>query len=142
MKMRERDTFEDLFRSKLQQLEVDTGGSDWEQIVDRLPKKKVFLRMPTYAVTAIAAALLFLFVIGTFFIPSQKKNVLVEVDRKNIFRGSKNIESSVIKDAPSMVLAKVSEEPLTNRQKQVSNAFIGKDKEIVCSLFDKYDCRK
>jgi len=59
---------------------------------------------------------------------------LVEVDRKNIFRGSKNIESSVIKDAPSMVLAKVSEEPLTNRQKQVSNAFIGKDKEIVCSL--------
>ncbi|MBQ4161410.1 MAG: PorT family protein, partial [Parabacteroides sp.] len=113
---------------------VDTGGSDWEQIVDRLPKKKVFLRMPTYAVTAIAAALLFLFVIGTFFIPSQKKNVLVEVDRKNIFRGSKNIESSVIKDAPSMVLAKVSEEPLTNRQKQVSNAFIGKDKEIVCSL--------
>ncbi|MBR2497595.1 MAG: PorT family protein [Parabacteroides sp.] len=134
MKMRERDTFEDLFRSKLQQLEVDTGGSDWEQIVDRLPKKKVFLRMPTYAVTAIAAALLFLFVIGTFFIPSQKKNVLVEVDRKNIFRGSKNIESSVIKDAPSMVLAKVSEEPLTNRQKQVSNAFIGKDKEIVCSL--------
>lgn len=134
MKMRERDTFEDLFRSKLQQLEVDTGGSDWEQIVDRLPKKKVFLRMPTYAVTAIAAALLFLFIIGTFFIPSQKKNVLVEVDRKNIFRGSKNIESSVIKDAPSMVLAKVSEEPLTNRQKQVSNAFIGKDKEIVCSL--------
>lgn len=134
MKMRERDTFEDLFRSKLQQLEVDTGGSDWEQIVDRLPKKKVFLRMPTYAVTAIAAALLFLFVIGTFFIPSQKKNVLVEVDRKDIFRGSKNIESSVIKDAPSMVLAKVSEEPLTNRQKQVSNAFIGKDKEIVCSL--------
>lgn len=134
MKMRERDTFEDLFRSKLQQLEVDTGGNDWEQIVDRLPKKKVFLRMPTYAVTAIAAALLFLFVIGTFFIPSQKKNVLVEVDRKNIFRGSKNIESSVIKDAPNMVLAKVSEEPLTNRQKQVSNAFIGKDKEIVCSL--------
>lgn len=134
MKMRERDTFEDLFRSKLQQLEVDTGGSDWEQIVDRLPKKKVFLRMPTYAVTAIAAALLFLFVIGTFFIPSQKKNVLVEVDRKDIFRGSKNIESSVIKDAPNMVLAKVSEEPLTNRQKQVSNAFIGKDKEIVCSL--------
>lgn len=134
MKMRERDTFEDLFRSKLQQLEVDTGGSDWEQIVDRLPKKKVFLRMPTYAVTAIAAALLFLFVIGTFFIPSQKKNVLVEVDRKDIFRGSKNIESSVIKDAPNMVLAKISEEPLTNRQKQVSNAFIGKDKEIVCSL--------
>ena len=34
---KERDTFDDLFRSKLQDFEVDTMPGDWEAIADRLP---------------------------------------------------------------------------------------------------------
>ena len=36
---KERDTFDDLFRSKLQDFEVDTMPGDWEAIADRLPVK-------------------------------------------------------------------------------------------------------
>ena len=40
MKDKERDIFDDLFRSKLQDFEVDTMPGDWEAIADRLPVKK------------------------------------------------------------------------------------------------------
>ena len=36
---KERDTIDDLFRSKLQDFEVDTMPGDWEAIADRLPGK-------------------------------------------------------------------------------------------------------
>ena len=38
---KERDTFDDMFRSKLQDFEVDTMPGDWEAIADRLPNKDV-----------------------------------------------------------------------------------------------------
>ena len=40
MKDKERDIFDDLFRSKLQDFEADTMPGDWEAIADRLPVKK------------------------------------------------------------------------------------------------------
>lgn len=39
MKDKERDTLDDLFRSKLQDFEVDTTPEDWEAIASRLPGK-------------------------------------------------------------------------------------------------------
>lgn len=40
MKDKERDIFDDLFRSKLQDFEADTMPGDWEAIADRLPGLK------------------------------------------------------------------------------------------------------
>ena len=40
MKDKERDTFDDLFCSKLQDFEADTMPGDWEAIADRLAAKK------------------------------------------------------------------------------------------------------
>ena len=39
MKDKERDIFDDLFRSKLQDYDVDTMPGDCEAITDRLPVK-------------------------------------------------------------------------------------------------------
>ena len=40
MKDKERDIFDDLCRSKLQDFEADTMPGDWEAIADRLTVKK------------------------------------------------------------------------------------------------------
>ena len=40
MKDKERDIFDDLCRSKLQDFEADTMPGDWEAIADRLEVKK------------------------------------------------------------------------------------------------------
>ena len=55
MKDKERDIFDDLFRSKLQDFEADTMPGDWEAIADRLPVKKSstsslpFITFPVYS---------------------------------------------------------------------------------------------
>lgn len=58
MKDKERDIFDDLFRSKLQDFEVDTMPGDWEAIADRLPVKKSVSFRRLYA---IGLLLLFLY---------------------------------------------------------------------------------
>ena len=65
MKKKERDTFEELFQSKLMHLEVDTERDDWHLIAEHLPEKKISFRKYLYWGTSVAAAALLLFVIGT-----------------------------------------------------------------------------
>lgn len=59
MKDKERDIFDDLFRSKLQDFEADTMPGDWEAIADRLPVKKLSLSGGLYAIGGLL--LLFLY---------------------------------------------------------------------------------
>ena len=65
---KERDTFDDLFRSKLQDFEVDTMPGDWEAIADRLPVKAPVPFRRTLRYWA-AAAFVWLFIIkwGFYF---------------------------------------------------------------------------
>lgn len=61
MKEKERDTFDDLFRSKLQDFEADTMPGDWEAISERLPGKTPvvpFRRTLRYWAAAAVASLL------------------------------------------------------------------------------------
>lgn len=60
MENKERDTWDDLFRSKLQDFEADTLPEDWKAIADRLPGKRIvpFRRTVRYWVAAAVAALL------------------------------------------------------------------------------------
>lgn len=59
MKDKERDIFDDLFRSKLQNFEADTMPGDWEAIADRLPVKNLSLSGGLYAIGGLL--LLFLY---------------------------------------------------------------------------------
>lgn len=59
MKDKERDIFDDLFRSKLQNFEADTMPGDWEAIADRLPVKKSVPFRRLYAIGGLL--LLFLY---------------------------------------------------------------------------------
>lgn len=59
MENRERDTWDDLFRSKLQDFEADTLSEDWEAIAGRLSDKQIvpFRRTLRYWVAAAVVAL-------------------------------------------------------------------------------------
>lgn len=50
MKDKERDIFDDLCRSKLQDFEADTMPGDWEAIADRLAVKSLSLSVGLYAI--------------------------------------------------------------------------------------------
>lgn len=60
MKKEERDIFDDLVRSKLQQFEADTTPDDWEAIAGRLPHKAIPLRRrwPYWAAAAVVSLML------------------------------------------------------------------------------------
>lgn len=73
---KERDTFDDLFRSKLQDFEADTMPDDWEAIANRLPVKKSvpFRRVLRYWVAAAVISLLV--VTGGVYISNQDQGRL------------------------------------------------------------------
>lgn len=50
MKDKERDIFDDLCRSKLQDFEADTMPGDWEAIADRLTVKSLSLSGGLYVI--------------------------------------------------------------------------------------------
>ena len=71
---KERDTFDDLFRSKLQDFEVDTMPGDWEAIADRLPVKAPvpFRRTLRYWAAAAVVSLLMI-TSGVYLFKSENK---------------------------------------------------------------------
>ena len=69
MKDKERDSLDDLFRSKLYDLEADTSPEDWESIAGRLPdveRRPIFLRH-TFRYWAAAAVLALLISLGGIY---------------------------------------------------------------------------
>lgn len=67
MENRERDTWDDLFRSKLQDFEVDTLPEDWEAIADRLADKRIVPFRRTVRYWAAAAVVALLMVTGSIY---------------------------------------------------------------------------
>lgn len=70
MKDKERDSLDDLFRSKLYDLEADTSPEDWESIAGRLPdveRRPIFLRH-TFRYWAAAAVLALLISLGGIYL--------------------------------------------------------------------------
>lgn len=68
MKDKERDIFDDLCRSKLQDFEADTMPGDWEAIADRLPVKKSVPFRRTLRYWAAAAVISLLVVTGGVYV--------------------------------------------------------------------------
>lgn len=76
MKDKERDSLDDLFRSKLYDLEADTSPEDWESIAGRLPdveRRPIFLRQ-TFRYWAAAAVLALLISLGGIYLNKEMKN--------------------------------------------------------------------
>lgn len=76
MKDKERDSLDDLFRSKLYDLEADTSPEDWESIVGRLPdvgRRPILLRH-TFRYWAAAAVLALLISLGGIYLNKEMKN--------------------------------------------------------------------
>lgn len=79
MKDKERDSLDDLFRSKLYDLEADTSPEDWESIVGRLPdveRRPIFLRH-TFRYWAAAAVLALLISLGGIYLNKEMENEAV-----------------------------------------------------------------
>lgn len=75
MENRERDTWDDLFRSKLQDFEVDTLPEDWEAIADRLPDKRIVPFRRTVRYWAAAAVVALLMVTGSIYMYDRQGQV-------------------------------------------------------------------
>ena len=121
MKKKERDTFEELFQSKLMHLEVDTERDDWHLIAEHLPEKKISSRKYLYWGTSVAAAALLLFFIGTLFISLPVEDTLVEVNKKETLLDLESTVYSVIDDSSKTMLAVVSKQPIKNKEEKISN---------------------
>lgn len=79
MKDKERDSLDDLFRSKLYDLEADTSPEDWESIAGRLPdveRRPIFLRH-TFRYWAAAAVLALLISLGGIYLNKEMENEAV-----------------------------------------------------------------
>ena len=69
MEEKERDALDDLFRSKLQDFEVDTMPDDWDAIASRLPGKvSVPLRRKLYYWSAAAVISLLMITSGVYIL--------------------------------------------------------------------------
>lgn len=85
MKKQERDTFDDLFRSKLQNFEADTRSGDWEAISRRLPGKTPIVPFRrTLRYWAAAAVISLLVVSGGVYMfnPDKQQNPVADVIRE------------------------------------------------------------
>lgn len=80
MNNKERDAFDDLFRSKLQDFEADTTPGDWEAIADRLTVKKSVPFRRTLRYWAAAAVISLLMVTGGVYVLNEDQDRLPVAD--------------------------------------------------------------
>lgn len=80
MNNKERDAFDDLFRSKLLDFEADTTPGDWEAIADRLTVKKSVPFRRTLRYWAAAAVISLLMVTGGVYVLNEDQDRLPVAD--------------------------------------------------------------
>lgn len=103
---KERDELDDLFRSKLQDFEVDTGPDDWDAIVRQLPDKASvpFRRVLRYWAAAAVIAL----IMTTGGIYLYNGNTVSHPVAQEIKRQTEAIESLIIEGPVAAVVAETS----------------------------------
>ena len=98
---KERDTFDDMFRSKLQDFEVDTMPGDWEAIADRLPVKAPVPFRRTLRYWAAAAVISLLMITGGVYMFKSEKEVAPIAEK--IEKETKKVETELAKEAEALV---------------------------------------
>lgn len=111
---KERDTFDDLFRSKLQDFEVDTMPGDWEAIADRLPQKAPipFRRTLRYWAAAAVVSLLMI-TSGVYLFKSDKEATPIA---EKIKQETKKVETELAREtAEPVAIVKPVEEQVASQ---------------------------
>ena len=98
---KERDTFDDMFRSKLQDFEVDTMPGDWEAIADRLPVKAPVPFRRTLRYWAAAAVISLLMITGGVYMFKSEKEVAPIAEK--IEKETKKVETELAKEVEAPV---------------------------------------
>lgn len=100
---KERDTFDDLFRSKLQDFEADTMPDDWEAIANRLSVKKSVPFRRTLRYWVAAAVISLLVVTGGVYISNQDQDRLPVAE--TIQKETEAVESQLTEQSESVTPA-------------------------------------
>lgn len=100
---KERDTFDDLFRSKLQDFEADTMPDDWEAIANRLPVKKSVTFRRTLRYWVAAAVISLLVVTGGVYVSNQDQDRLPVAE--TILKETEAVESRLTEQSESVTPA-------------------------------------
>lgn len=109
---KERDTIDDLFRSKLQDFEVDTMPGDWEAIADRLPGKAPVPFRRTLRYWAAAAVISLLMITSSVYLFRSEKEATPIAAK--IEQETKKIETELAKETePSVTQIQPVEEQIT-----------------------------
>ncbi|MDH6357177.1 porin family protein [Parabacteroides sp. PF5-9] len=96
MKRKERDILDELFRSKLYDLEAETGADDWEAIAGRLPKQTVVpLRRKIIYWSAAAVIALLMITGGLYF--SEKETVTPPIAQQ-LEKEKEELKSRIIEE--------------------------------------------
>ncbi|MCL3854455.1 outer membrane beta-barrel protein [Parabacteroides sp. GYB001] len=98
---KERDTFDDMFRSKLQDFEVDTMPEDWGAIADRLPVKAPVSFRRTLRYWAAAAVISLLMITGGVYMFKSEREVAPIAEK--IEKETKKVETELAKDVEAPV---------------------------------------
>ena len=86
MKDKERDIFDDLFRSKLQDFEVDVKKDDWERISNRLSTQTFVPFRKRIWYWSVAAIFLLLITVGGLYVYHLEQNVSNILSYQNLAR--------------------------------------------------------
>ena len=91
---KDRDRFDDMFRSKLQDFEVDTKPGDWEAIADRLPVKAPIPFRRTLRYWAAAAVVSLLMITGGVYMFKSEKEIAPIAEK--IEKETKKVENTIV----------------------------------------------
>ena len=116
MKDKERDIFDDLFRSKLQDFEADTMPGDWEAIADRLPVKKSVPFRRTLRYWGAAAVISLLVVTGGVYVFNRDREHLPIAE--TIRKETEAVENRLTERSESVTPAVVASKPVDRMAKR------------------------
>ena len=116
MKDKERDIFDDLCRSKLQDFEADTMPGDWEAIADRLPVKKSVPFRRTLRYWGAAAVISLLVVTGGVYVFNRDREHLPIAE--TIRKETEAVENRLTERSESVTPAVVASKPVDRMAKR------------------------
>lgn len=117
MKDQERDTFDDLFRSKLHNFEMDTMPGDWDAISSRLPGKAPVPFRRTLRYWAAAAVVSLLMITGSVYLytPDKERTPVAEAIREKTEAVESQLAEQVVAPVASVAPSITTERSITKK---------------------------
>lgn len=118
MKDQERDTFDDLFRSKLHNFEMDTMPGDWDAISSRLPGKAPVPFRRTLRYWAAAAVVSLLMITGSVYLytPDKERTPVAEAIREKTEAVESQLAEQVVAPIASVAPSIITERSIATER--------------------------